>query len=137
MSLPGLEVLEATVKIEHRRTVRAVSSFLLAVALASGQGAKVTHPLEGLSTQEYWTVYEVLQASGRMTSDTSYASVLLHEPPKDRVLAWKTGDSIPREADAMLVRKGQVIEARSDIAGQTLESWKEVKDVQAPMLNSE
>ena len=95
------------------------------------------HPLDGLNTQEYWTVYEVLQASGKMDADTSYASVQLHEPAKDRVLAWKPGNPVPREADALLVRKGQVIEARIDIAGRALESWKEVKGVQAPMLQSE
>lgn len=66
-----------------------------------------------------------------------YASVLLHEPAKDRVLSWKPADPIPREADAFLVRKGQVIEARVDIANRKLESWKEVKEVQAPMMTNE
>jgi len=95
------------------------------------------HPLDALKTQEYWTVYEVLQASGRIDPDTYYASVLLHEPLKDTVLGWKAGDPIPREADVILLRKGQVIEARIDIAGRKLESWKEVKGVQAPVIESE
>jgi hypothetical protein len=29
-----------------------------------------THPLDALKTQEYWTVYEVLQASGKIDKDT-------------------------------------------------------------------
>src|SRR5437870_1357825 len=95
------------------------------------------HPLDALKTQEYWTVYEVLQASGRIDPDTYYASVLLHEPLKDTVLGWKAGDPIPREADVILLRKGQVIEARVDIAGHKLESWKEIKGVQAPVIESE
>jgi len=110
---------------------------LFAAAIAAGQSPKVTHPLEGLNTQEYWTVQEVLQASGKLDADTSYASLLLHEPAKDKVLSWKSGDPIPREADAVLFRKGLVIEARVDIAGRKLESWKEVKGVHAPMLPSE
>ena len=105
----------------------------LAPALVVAQ----THPLDALKTQEYWTIYEVLQASGRIDKDTNYASVLLHEPPKDKVLAWKTGDPVPREADVILLRKGQVIEARVDVAGRKVESWKEPKGVQAPIIETE
>ena len=118
-------------------TKRHVLLFCLAATLLPGQSQKTSHPLDGLNTQEYWAVYEVLQASGKMDGDTSYASLLLHEPAKDKVLAWKPGDPIPREADAVLFRKGLVIEARVDIASKTLESWKEVKGAQAPMLTSE
>jgi primary-amine oxidase len=95
------------------------------------------HPLDGLTTQEYWTVYEVLQAGGKMDPDTFYATVLLREPAKDKVLAWKPADPIPREADVILMRKGKVIEARVDIAARKLESWKEVPGVQAPIIESE
>ena len=95
------------------------------------------HPLDGLQTGEYWAVQEVLQQSGRMTGDTAYASVLLHEPPKDQVLAWKSGQPFSREADAFLFRKGQVIEARVDLNARKLESWKEIPGVQAPMMGSE
>src|SRR5579864_4693802 len=106
---------------------------LLGPILAGAQ----THPLDALKTQEYWTVYEVLQGSGRIDKDTYYASVLLHEPAKDKVLAWKSGDPVPREADVILLRKGQVIEARVDVAGRKVESWKEPKGVQAPIIESE
>ncbi len=110
---------------------------LLAPAFAAAQTQPPDHPLDALKSQEYWTVYEVLQASGKIDAGTYYASVLLHEPPKDKVLAWKPGDPIFREADAVLLRKGQVIEARVDIAGRKLASWKEVKDAQAPIIESE
>ena len=105
-------------------------------ALAPAQ-TQPAHPLDALSMQEYWTVYDVLQATGRMDADTYCATVLLHEPAKDKVLAWKPGDPIPREADAILMRKGQVIEARVDLTGRKLESWKEPKGVHAPIIDSE
>ena len=110
---------------------------LLAPAVVPAQTQAPVHPLDALKMQEYWTVYEVLQASGRMDKDTYYATVLLHEPAKDKVLAWKAGDPVPREADAILIRKGQAIEARVDIAGRKLESWKEPKGVHAPIIDSE
>jgi primary-amine oxidase len=95
------------------------------------------HPLDALNSQEYWTVYEVLQASGKIDTNTYYGSVLFHEPPKEKVLAWKAGDPISREADVVLLRKGLLIEARVDIAARKLESWKEMKGVQAPIIESE
>lgn len=110
---------------------------LVAVTLVTAQNQAPGHPLDALKTQEYWAVYEVLQASGKIDADTFYASVLLHEPVKDKVLAWKSGDPIPREANVILLRKGQAIEARVDIAGRKLESWKEVKGVHPPVIENE
>jgi primary-amine oxidase len=103
--------------------------------LAAAQNPQ--HPLDSLRTEEYWTVYDVVQASGRLDEDTHYASVLLHEPTKDVVLGWRPGQALPREADVTLMRKGVTIEARVDIAGRKLESWKEVPGAQAPIFVSE
>jgi primary-amine oxidase len=103
----------------------------------SGNAQNAKHPLDALSTEEYWTVYDVIQASGHIDEDTHYASVLLHEPAKDVVLAWKSGQPVLREADATLMRKGKTIEARVDIAARKLEFWKEVPGVQAPIFVSE
>ena len=50
-----------------------------------------------------------------MTQDTGVSTLLLHEPTKSTVLAWKPGDPIEREADVVLEDKGQTIEARVDI----------------------
>jgi primary-amine oxidase len=96
-----------------------------------------THPLEGLKSLEYWAVYEVLQATGKVDADTFCISVLLHEPAKDKVLGWKAGDAFAREADVILLRKGVTIEVRLDIAGRKVESWKERKDVQAAAFDTE
>jgi primary-amine oxidase len=110
---------------------------LMAPGIAGAQTLAPEHPLDALKTPEYWTVYDVLRATGRIDAETYYASVLLHEPSKDLVLAWKAGDPISREADVTLMRKGEVIEARVDVARRQLESWKEVKGVQGPMIDSE
>jgi primary-amine oxidase len=103
--------------------------------LALAQTAQ--HPLDALRTEDYWTVYDVLQASGHVDEDTHYASVLLHEPAKESVLTWKPGQAVSRKADVILTRQGQTIEARVDIAAGKLESWKEVPGVQAPIFMSE
>lgn len=116
----------------------AIASFgLLFPLLLRGQNQPPQHPLDALKTQEYWAVYDVLRDSGKVDADTITNSVLLHEPPKDRVLAWKPGDPIFREAEVILLRKGVTIEALVDIAARKLESWKERKDVQAPVAFGE
>ena len=95
------------------------------------------HPLDALRTEEYWAVYDAVQASGHMDEDTHYVSILLHEPAKEVVLSWKPGQAIPREADVVLMRKNATIEARVDVAAKKLESWKEVPGAQAPFFMSE
>ena len=116
--------------------VLAVPFLGFAVGLAAAQ-AVVQHPLQALTSQEYWAVYDVLRDNGKLDADTFVPSVLLHEPPKDRVLAWKTGDPIFREADVILIKKGVVTEARVDIPGRKLLAFRERPDVQGPFFDSE
>ena len=114
------------------------SSFLVfAAGLAAAQTQVVQHPLQALTSQEYWAVYDVLRDNGKIDADTFVPSVLLHEPPKDRVLAWKPGDPVFREADAILNKQGVVTEARVDIPGRKLLLFKERPDVQGPFFDSE
>ena len=95
------------------------------------------HPLDGLSTAEYWVAYDVLQQAGHAGPEGFFASVLLREPPKNLVLNWKEGSATPREADVVMFEKGKTFEARVDLAARKLSSWRELKDVQAPFLGSE
>lgn len=104
---------------------------------AIAQNSLPLHPLDGLTTAEYWAAYDVLQQAGHIDAESFFSSVLLREPPKDLVLAWKEGSPIPREADVVILRQGQTFEARVDLAARKLISWREAKDVQAPFLSSE
>ena len=117
--------------------IRRAAAIAIALLTSATAQQKVEHPLEGLKSNEYWTVYEVLKSAGKIDADTYYASVLLHAPAKDKVLAWKKGDAIPRSADVVLLRKGLTLEARVDIAARKLESFQEVKGVHAPVVSHE
>ena len=111
--------------------------FALCLPLAA-QTRTVYHPLDGLTTSEYWTVHDVLVASGHLAEGTRVASLLLHEPAKDVVAAWKDGEPIPREADLILLDgMGQTEEARVDIAARKLEYMRPVPGRQAPLMLSE
>jgi len=123
------------------RAILAKALWLAAAGLVPlpvpAQNQPPQHPLEALRSQEYWATYDVLREAGKLDADTLFASVLLHNPPKDQVLAWKPGEPVFREAEVVLLRKGMTIEALVDLAGHKLESWKERPDVQAPLIDSE
>ncbi|MBY0506830.1 MAG: hypothetical protein K2X03_23120 [Bryobacteraceae bacterium] len=95
------------------------------------------HPLDGLTTSEYWAVYDTIQKAGHATPDSYFPSILLRAPAKDAALAWRPGQPMPREADVIMLEKEVTYEARVDITGKKLVSWKEMKGVQAPFLDSE
>jgi primary-amine oxidase len=105
--------------------------------VSSAQNELPHHPLDALSTQEYWITYDVIRDSGKLQPDTVTHSVLLHEPAKDKVLAWKPGDPLFREAEVILLHKGVTIEALVDVTNHKLASWKERPDVQAPVTVAE
>ena len=47
----------------------------------------VHHPLDGLTPDEYWKVYNTLNAAGKLAETTQFSSILFQEPPKVEVLA--------------------------------------------------
>src|SRR6266849_9358241 len=53
--------------------------FALGAALPPAAAQTPRHPLDGLTAPEYWTSYEVLQASGKVNAKTRYPLVQLKE----------------------------------------------------------
>ena len=125
----------------HRNLLRSLRASLLLPGLcataAVAQSTGPLHPLDGLTTAEYWAAYDVLQLAGHAEPDTFFASVLLREPAKALVLSWTEGQPMTREADVVLLQQGRTFEARVDLAARKLISLEERKDVQAPFLASE
>jgi primary-amine oxidase len=117
-----------------RRLVLFIALLTPAPALAQS----VTHPLDGLATAEYWTVYDALQSAGHLTPETKFASVLLRPPAKATVLAWKPGQPVPREADVVLLRDSKTTyTARVDIVARRVVEFGELKGGQSAFLASE
>ena len=95
------------------------------------------HPLDALTAQEYWAVYETMKASGKLDSNSRFAGINLHEPPKAEVLRWKPGGSFRREALAIVKQGRQTFEAVVDVANRRLISWKEIKGVEPILIADE
>src|SRR5579863_2934441 len=96
-----------------------------------------SHPLDALTTAEYWSIYDTLQQAGQVTPATLFASVLLHPPAKSAVLSYGAGQPFAREADVVLLRGEKTFAARVDIARKKVLSFEELPGVQAPILPSE
>jgi primary-amine oxidase len=99
--------------------------------------AATTHPLDGLSAAEYWSVFEGLKASGKTDAKTRYAGITLHEPPKSEVLRWKPGQACRREALAVVKQGRKTYEAVVDAVDRKIVSWKELKDVEPNLILEE
>src|ERR1700685_1072010 len=97
---------------------------LLCASLWCG-AADFRHPLDALTSTEYWAVFETLKASGKLDAASRYAGVNLHELPKAEGPAWNPGDPFGREALAIIKQGRRTFEAIVDVAGRKLVSWQE------------
>ncbi|MGH7563874.1 MAG: hypothetical protein ACREK5_05580 [Gemmatimonadota bacterium] len=109
---------------------------LLATAVAAAAQAP-SHPLDALTAEEYWTIYDAMKASGQTDSLTRYTSIILHEPPKAEILRWKPGEPFRREALVVVKQGPKVHEAIVDIAGRKLGTWREIEGVQPNQTEEE
>lgn len=116
------------------------SSFSLAFLVALHLFASVramaadypTHPLDSLSREEIIATVEVLKSSGKTSDASRYATIVLREPPKAEVLAYKPGSSFRREALAVVYERAvnQTFEAIVDLNKRALLAWKAVPGAQ-------
>lgn len=120
-----------------RRRLFVAVLFSLVLAPAFALPPVVHHPLDALTPEEYWKVYNVLRDAGKLEEKTIFASVLLREPLKSDVLAWKPGNPILRKADAVLLTEGKSYAAVIDISAGKLDSYTELKGYQAPVTETE
>jgi len=123
----------------NRRTMcnRVVLTALLVWAVVPASAQNPKHPLDGLTAPEHWAVYETLKASGKTDAKTGFPLIQFKEPPKEEVLAWKPGQSMRREALAIVKQGSQTFEAVVDVSGKKLISWTEIKGVQPNLSEGE
>jgi primary-amine oxidase len=118
--------------VSSRSTVFIFAVFLFALPTCHALQPEVHHPLDALTPQEYWRVYHVLSDAGKLGEKTEFSSILLREPPKAEVLAWKPGMPIVRKVDVVLLTEGKSYAAVVDVSSGKLESWAELSKDQTP-----
>ncbi len=112
-------------------------SVLLLAAPSFALQPAVYHPLDGLTPPEYWTIYQVVRDAGHIQEKTIIISVLMNEPPKAEVLAWKPGEPMPRTATMVLMTEQKPYAAVVDITAKKVISFEEIKGDQPTLTDEE
>jgi primary-amine oxidase len=94
------------------------------------------HPLDPLSKEELMNTVAVLKDAGKVADYTRFVQIHLHQPPKDKVLALRPGQTLPRHAFAVLYdwASNTTSEAVVDLDDKKLISWKDVPKSQPGIL---
>ena len=93
--------------------------------------------LDGLTPPEYWTIYQVVRDAGHIQEKTIIISLLMNEPPKAEVLAWKPGEPMPRTATMVLMTEQKPYAAVVDITAKKVISFEEIKGDQPTLTDEE
>jgi primary-amine oxidase len=96
------------------------------------------HPLDPLSATEIEAAARIFRGASQFPGDGLFSTIVLDEPPKSEVLAFKPGSPIARKAFAIVIdrRGNRTFEAIADLSGSRLVSWNEVPG-QPPVLAGE
>ncbi len=97
------------------------------------------HPLDPLTKAEILTAMEVLKKSKLVTAETMFPYLMLNEPPKSEVLAFKEGNPIKREAfvERFDRKESKLYEIIVDLKEKKITSNKEMKGAKPSVMLSE
>ena len=115
--------------VQLARTV-SITFGLLLPALAAA------HPLDPLTAGEIRVAARVARTDARFAS-AQFASILLDEPAKADVIAWRPGTTLARQARLVVMTPASVFEVVADLTARRLVSATERKGVEPPVMMSE
>lgn len=97
------------------------------------------HPLDPLSSGEILKTAEVLRGAGRVTDQSRFSLIALHEPPKEEVLSFRPGAPMRREAFAVVYEResNKTFEAVVDLRAGAVVSWNHIPGVQPSVLDED
>lgn len=115
-------------------TGRCVLTAVLLASLSGVAHGAARHPLDALDASEITEATAILRRAGHVDDGTLIASLTLQEPPKAEVLAWQSGDALPRQAKAVLRHDAKTFEALVDLDSRKVLAHREMPGVQ-PMVS--
>jgi primary-amine oxidase len=115
--------------VQLARTV-SITFGLLLPALAAA------HPLDPLTADEIRVAAQVARTDARFAR-AQFASILLDEPAKADVIAWRPGTTLARQARLVVMTSASVFEVVTDLTARRLVSATERKGVEPPVMMSE
>ncbi|MEM7253751.1 MAG: tyramine oxidase [Pseudomonadota bacterium] len=101
--------------------------FAIAVVISTPTPAEeATHPLDGLTANEFIRVRLALEKAGTLGRETRLPLISLIEPSKNAVRNWRAGQPFPRRARAIVRRGSTTEEHEIDLSAQRVERSESV-----------
>ena len=104
-------------------------------------GRAIGHPLEPLNSEEIEAASAILKKERGLDADYRFVYVMLNEPAKKDVLAWKPGNGtqVDRQAFIVLRQRSQAksYEAVVSLTQEKVVRWDEIKNVQPSIMLEE
>src|SRR5437588_5775497 len=99
----------------------------------------ILHPLEPLTAEEIAAAVHIVRTERSLHERVRFASVALHEPPKEVVLNFKQGDPVTRAAFIILLDNtdGATYEVVVSITEGKVASWRPIPGVQPSIMLDE
>jgi len=97
------------------------------------------HPLDPLTAEEITAAARIIRAHEGFGEGHRFAYNALHEPPKEKVLAFRSGNGFEREAFAVLLDRsdGAPYGAVASLSGESVTLWERVPGVQPQVMLEE
>ena len=97
------------------------------------------HPLEPLGPEEIASAVAIIRTGGKLGPKARFVTVVLHEPPKQRMLAYQEGGPVEREAFAIILDNadGATYEAVVSLTEGAILSWTHIPHVQPSIMLDE
>ena len=104
-------------------------------------GRAIGHPLEPLTSEEIEAASAILKKERGLDADHRFVYVMLNEPAKKAVLAWKPGNGTQVDRQAFIVlrqrSKAKSYEAVVSLTEEKVVRWDEIKNVQPSIMLEE
>ena len=109
---------------------------VIAGSFIQAQTTNFTHPLDPLSKDEIAAASKLLKESGKLPANARFQTILLNEPPKAEVYAFKAGDTFRREAFFVAYDRAnnKTFDGVADLRNQRVVSVREVPDAQPSIM---
>jgi primary-amine oxidase len=121
--------------------IRIGSSLLLCllVGVAVASPGDDRSPLAPLTKDEILTAVQVLKQAEKVSNNSRFSLINLHEPAKEAVLDSRPGSKTDREAFVVVYERNsnQTFEAIVDLTSRKVTSWKEILGVQPSYLTED
>jgi primary-amine oxidase len=111
----------------------------MTTAPTTSMNAAVDHPLSPVSAEEVNRAVELIHATGRLTEAARFAYLGLHEPDKQNVRSFESGNPFEREIRVVIITgpSSTLVEAVVSVTRGEIVSWEELDDSRPSLLFEE